>query len=67
MKSHELKERIVQTINEVSLPIDATYFVLKEVLNTVSNIYNEELSNQKKEQEKEQEDCSFFNEKESGK
>ena len=52
MKSHELKEKIVKSINESNLPIDAVYYVLKEVINTVSLLYNEELINQNQETEK---------------
>ena len=43
MKLHELKEKIVKDINESNLPIDATYYVLKEIINTVTSLYNDEL------------------------
>lgn len=43
MQLHELKEKIVKDINESGLPIDAAFFVLKEIINTVASLYNEEL------------------------
>lgn len=53
MKSHELKEKLVKDINESELPIDAVYFVVKEVLSAISMLYNEELTKQEnKEKEK---------------
>lgn len=52
MKLHELKEKIVKDINESNLPIDATYYVLKEIINTVTTLYNEELLQQNNQNDK---------------
>lgn len=52
MKLHELKEKIVKDINESNLPIDATYYVLKEIINTVTSLYNEELLQQNNKNDK---------------
>lgn len=49
MQLHELKEKIVKDINESNLPVDAVYFVLKEIINSVSLLYNEELQNKENE------------------
>lgn len=51
MQLHELKEKIVKDINESNLPIDATYYVLKEILNTVTSLYNDELLQQNNKQD----------------
>ena len=55
MKLHELKEKIVKDINESNLPIDATYYVLKEIINTVTSLYNEELLQQNNQNDKTEE------------
>lgn len=55
MKLHELKEKIVKDINESNLPIDATYYVLKEIINTVTSLYNEELLQQNNKSDKTEE------------
>lgn len=55
MKLHELKEKIVNDINESNLPIDATYYVLKEIINTVTSLYNEELLQQNNKSDKTEE------------
>lgn len=52
MELHKLKEKIVKDINESTLPIDAIYFVLKEILNSVSEIYNNEVLAIKEEEKK---------------
>lgn len=46
MKLHELKEKMVKLINESNLPIDATYFVLKDILDAITTIYNNEVQKQ---------------------
>lgn len=51
MQLHELKEKIVKDINESNLPIDATYYVLKEIINTVTSLYNDELLQHKNKQD----------------
>lgn len=39
-----LRKQIENTINNSGLPIDAIYFVLKDILNEVSEIYNNEVT-----------------------
>ena len=54
-----LRKQIENTINQSGLPIDAIYFVLKDILNEVSEIYNNEVAKeemQKIEQENSKEE-----------
>ena len=49
-----LRKQIENIINNSGLPIDAIYFVLKDILNEVTEIYNNEIAKeeiQKAEQE----------------
>ena len=50
----DFRKQIEDIINQSGLPIDAIYFVLKDILNEVSEIYNNEVTKeemQKAEQE----------------
>ena len=39
-----LRKQIENIINQSGLPIDAIYFVLKDILNEVTEIYNNEIA-----------------------
>ena len=39
-----LRKQIEDIINQSGLPIDAIYFVLKDILNEVTEIYNNEIA-----------------------
>ena len=40
----DFRKQIENIINQSGLPIDAIYFVLKDILNEVSEIYNNEIT-----------------------
>lgn len=44
-----LRKQIEDTINNSGLPIDAIYFVLKDILNEVIEIYNNEITKEEME------------------
>ena len=53
------RKQIENIINQSGLPIDAIYFVLKDILNEVTEIYNNEIAKeeiQKAEQENSKEE-----------
>lgn len=55
----DFRKQIENTINNSGLPIDAIYFVLKDILNEVTEIYNNEIAKeeiQKAEQENSKEE-----------
>lgn len=55
----DFRKQIEDIINQSGLPIDAIYFVLKDILNEVSEIYNNEITKeemQKIEQENSKEE-----------
>ena len=55
----DFRKQIEDIINQSGLPIDAIYFVLKDILNEVSEIYNNEVTKeemQKIEQENSKEE-----------
>ena len=55
----DFRKQIEDIINQSGLPIDAIYFVLKDILNEVSEIYNNEVAKeemQKIEQENSKEE-----------
>lgn len=55
----DFRKQIENIINQSGLPIDAIYFVLKDILNEVSEIYNNEVAKeemQKIEQENSKEE-----------
>ena len=55
----DFRKQIENIINQSGLPIDAIYFVLKDILNEVSEIYNNEIAKeemQKIEQENSKEE-----------
>ena len=54
-----LRKQIENIINQSGLPIDAIYFILKDILNEVTEIYNNEIAKeeiQKAEQENSKEE-----------
>ena len=56
----KLRKQIEDIINQSGLPIDAIYFVVKDILNEVSEIYNNEVTKeemQKIEQENSKEEA----------
>lgn len=56
----KLRKQIEDIINQSGLPIDAIYFVIKDILNEVSEIYNNEVTKeemQKIEQENSKEEA----------
>ena len=60
MICRNMRKQIENIINQSGLPIDAIYFVLKDILNEVSEIYNNEITKeemQKIEQENSKEEA----------
>lgn len=47
MQLTDLQMKISKTINESNLPIDAIYFVFKDIMNEIVDIYNKSLENEK--------------------
>lgn len=43
MKLHELKEKIIENINNSQLEVDAIYYLLKAILSDIADLYNKEL------------------------
>lgn len=43
MMLDDFKNDIYRLINESTLPIDAVYYVMKDILNDVANAYNRQL------------------------
>jgi len=39
----ELKEQLIKDLNEANLPIDAVYYVLKDIVEEVSSVYNQQI------------------------
>ena len=56
----DFRKKCEDLINNSQLPIDAVYFVLKDVFNEVVDIYNQEIQkeeeNKRQQQEREQKD-----------
>lgn len=55
----DMRKQVENIINQSGLPIDAIYFVLKDILNEVTEIYNNEIAKeeiQKAEQENSKEE-----------
>lgn len=55
----DMRKKVEDIINQSGLPIDAIYFVLKDILNEVTEIYNNEIAKeeiQKAEQENSKEE-----------
>lgn len=48
MELDKLREKIIVDINESKLPIDAIYFVLKDILGETISEYNRQKDNEKK-------------------
>lgn len=46
MNSMELRQKISDIINQSGLPIDGVYFILRDILNEVIEIYNQQLQQQ---------------------
>ena len=40
----DMRKKVEDIINQSGLPIDAIYFVLKDILNEVTEIYNNEIA-----------------------
>ena len=40
----DMRKKVEDIINQSGLPIDAIYFVLKDILNEVTEIYNNEIT-----------------------
>lgn len=40
----DMRKQVENIINQSGLPIDAIYFVLKDILNEVTEIYNNEIA-----------------------
>ena len=56
----DMRKKVEDIINQSGLPIDAIYFVLKDILNEVTEIYNNEITKeemQKIEQENSKEEA----------
>ena len=47
MQLTDLQMKISKIINESNLPIDAIYFVFKDIMNEIVDIYNKSLENEK--------------------
>lgn len=45
MRLHELKEKIIEDINNSELDVDEIYYLLKAILSDVADLYNKELEN----------------------
>ena len=43
MELNNLKEQIIQNINTSGLSIDAVYFVMKDIMNEIVNLYNQQI------------------------
>jgi len=48
---NEFRKKLINTINESNLSIDCVYFVLKDVLSNVTELYNNQLEQEKIEKE----------------
>ena len=58
MELDKLKNEITESINNSKLPIDAIYYVIKDLFNEVVYLYNQQIQkeqNQKEEGEKKEE------------
>ena len=40
----DMRKKVEDIINQSGLPIDAIYFILKDILNEVTEIYNNEIA-----------------------
>ena len=47
MKLNNLKEKIAQDINASNLQIDAIYFVMKDIMNEIVALYNQQIQIEK--------------------
>ena len=50
MKLYNLREKIINEINNSDLPIDAVYFVLEKISSEIISLYNHEIEKLKIEQ-----------------
>lgn len=47
----DFRKKCEDVINNSGLPIDAVYYVLKDVFEEITNIYNQEMMKEEKEKE----------------
>lgn len=60
----ELRNKIENVLNNSQLPIDAIYFVLKDVFNEVVDIYNQEIQKEEENKRQQQQEEEQKNEEE---
>lgn len=56
MELYNLREKIINEINNSGLPIDAIYFVFEQVKSEISSLYNQEIEKFKEKQLQEEKD-----------
>lgn len=41
----ELRQNISNIINQAGLPVDAVYFVMKDIMNEITDLYSQQINN----------------------
>lgn len=41
----ELRQNISNIINQAELPVDAVYFVMKDIMNEITDLYSQQINN----------------------
>ena len=62
MKLNNFKEKIILDINESQLTIDGIYFVMKDIMNEITLLYNHELQKEQQLLDSEQQTSESNNE-----
>lgn len=66
MVLRDLRKNIENVVNQSNLSIDCIYFVFKDLMNEIENIYNQEIQREFIEQQKKNEEEDNKKEKEEG-
>lgn len=52
---NDLKDKVISTINESKLPIDAVYYVMKDIMTEIAVAYSQAIEEEKKNETAEEE------------
>ena len=66
MVLRDLRKNIEDIVNQSNLSIDCIYFVFKDLMNEIENVYNQEIQKEFIEQQKEREDENKNDNEEEG-